>query len=329
MEPTRRASAFIVTSVDDIASVRRIPGQFFIEDPILDNGDEANEPDDVERDPDITISDDEADDYENENDDFNVEPEDLAELEDSGNANDDDSDDDDWGTNNRREPVDAVPITELESRPLEIGAGCEDRHGDRMLNLRQIVRKKKCTKAISMRKMRMKMRDRERDDAGTINNSAPSRKKKKKKKKKGRTREKEGTSVNASYFCHGPRQRSEQCFSWLSREFQGYGCYVPQLGDSVMYIPHGHEEFFDALNDTVSYRVWDDKADVRFCEPCVVSNCGISLTQVPEIPLPMPQTRRFVNSCCDLLTREAQILAKNILAETSKIVSSRLYRLYG
>ena len=91
------------------------------------------------------------------------------------------------------EPVDAVPITELESRPLEIGAGCEDRHGDRMLNLRQIARKKKCTKAISMRKMRMKMRDRERDDVGTINNSAPSRKKKKKKKKKkkGRTREKE------------------------------------------------------------------------------------------------------------------------------------------
>ena len=38
-------------------------------------------------------------------------------------------------------------------------------------------------------------------------------------------------------FVMGPAKRSDQCFSWLLREFQGYGCYVPQLGDSVMYIP--------------------------------------------------------------------------------------------
>ena len=39
-----------------------------------------------------------------------------------------------------------------------------------------------------------------------------------------------------------------------------------------MYIPQGHEEFLDAMEDTLSCRVWEEKEDVRFCEPCVVSD---------------------------------------------------------
>lgn len=84
-------------------------------------------------------------------------------------------------------------------------------------------------------------------------------------------------------------KRAEQCFSWLSREFQGYGCYVPQLGDSVMYIPQGHEEYLDLMNDTTLPRVWEVKEDVRFCEPCVVADItyiindsnGSTVTEAP------------------------------------------------
>ena len=100
----------------DIASVRRIPGPVFYRGPNISN-DEASEPDDVRDRHYIRCG---ADDYENENDDFNVEPEDLAELEDS--------------TQTTTTPTMTIggqmsartrrrmPITELESKPLEIGA---------------------------------------------------------------------------------------------------------------------------------------------------------------------------------------------------------------
>ena len=79
------------------------------------------------------------------------------------------------------------------------------------------------------------------------------------------------------------------------------------------------EEFFDALNDTVSYRVWDDKADVRFCEPCVVSNLryiinastGSTVTDVPN------------ETICELMLRFADPRSANF-GETFSLKLPRL-----
>ena len=298
------------------------PGQFFIEDPILDNGDEANEPDDVERDPDITISDDEADDYENENDDFNVEPEDLAELEDSGNANDDDSDDDDWGTNNRRR---------TRRRRADNRARIEAARNRR--RLRRSARRSYAESETDSEEEEVYESDLDEEDEDEDarprtrrrrNNqqlSSESEEEEEEEEEEERKDAGEGEEHRSTRltFVMGPVKRSEQCFSWLSREFQGYGCYVPQLGDSVMYIPQGHEEFFDALNDTVSYRVWDDKADVRFCEPCVVSNLryiinastGSTVTDAPN------------ETICELMLRFADPRSANF-GETFSLKLPRL-----
>ena len=234
------------------------------DDPVLENDDEVDDPDDVERDPDIIISDDDDDDDdENEND---AAMDDLRGLEDSENANaSDDDEDDDWGVTTRRR----TRRRRADNR-VRIEAA-ENRRRLRRAGRRSYVESETDTDEeeeyesdgdAEDEEEEARLRTRRRQNSQQLNSES----------EENEAEEEEDRRPGRLTFVMGPAKRSEQCFSWLLREFQGYGCYVPQLGDSVMYIPQGHEEFLDAMEDTLSCRVWEEKEDVRFCEPCVVSD---------------------------------------------------------
>ena len=233
------------------------------DDPVLENDDEVDDPDDVERDPDIIISDDDDDDDdENEND---AAMDDLRGLEDSENANaSDDDEDDDWGVTTRRR----TRRRRADNR-VRIEAA-ENRRRLRRAGRRSYVESETDTDEeeeyesdgdAEDEEEEARLRTRRRQNSQQLNSESEENEAEEEDRRPGRLT-----------FVMGPAKRSDQCFSWLLREFQGYGCYVPQLGDSVMYIPQGHEEFLDAMEDTLSCRVWEEKEDVRFCEPCVVSD---------------------------------------------------------
>ena len=234
------------------------------DDPVLENDDEVDDPDDVERDPDIIISDDDDDDDdENEND---AAMDDLRGLEDSENANaSDDDEDDDWGVTTRRR----TRRRRADNR-VRIEAA-ENRRRLRRAGRRSYVESETDTDEeeeyesdgdAEDEEEEARLRTRRRQNSQQLNSES----------EENEAEEEEDRRPGRLTFVMGPAKRSDQCFSWLLREFQGYGCYVPQLGDSVMYIPQGHEEFLDAMEDTLSCRVWEEKEDVRFCEPCVVSD---------------------------------------------------------
>ena len=234
------------------------------DDPVLENDDEVDDPDDVERDPDIIISDDDDDDDdENEND---AAMDDLRGLEDSENANaSDEDDDDDWGVTTRRR----TRRRRADNR-VRIEAA-ENRRRLRRAGRRSYVESETDTDEeeeyesdgdAEDEEEEARLRTRRRQNSQQLNSES----------EENEAEEEEDRRPGRLTFVMGPAKRSDQCFSWLLREFQGYGCYVPQLGDSVMYIPQGHEEFLDAMEDTLSCRVWEEKEDVRFCEPCVVSD---------------------------------------------------------
>ena len=234
------------------------------DDPVLENDDEVDDPDDVERDPDIIISDDDDDDDdENESD---AAMDDLRGLEDSENANaSDDDEDDDWGVTTRRR----TRRRRADNR-VRIEAA-ENRRRLRRAGRRSYVESETDTDEeeeyesdgdAEDEEEEARLRTRRRQNSQQLNSES----------EENEAEEEEDRRPGRLTFVMGPAKRSDQCFSWLLREFQGYGCYVPQLGDSVMYIPQGHEEFLDAMEDTLSCRVWEEKEDVRFCEPCVVSD---------------------------------------------------------
>ena len=250
------------------------------DDPIIENDDDVDDPDDVERDPDIIISDDDDDDDdENEND---AAMDDLRGLEDSENANaSDEDDDDDWGVTTRRR----TRRRRADNR-VRIEAA-ENRRRLRRASRRSYVESETDTDEeeeyesdgdAEDEEEEARLRTRRRQNSQQLNSESEENEAEEEDRRPGRLT-----------FVMGPAKRSDQCFSWLLREFQGYGCYVPQLGDSVMYIPQGHEEFLDAMEDTLSCRVWEEKEDVRFCEPCVVSDLkyiinasnGIRITDAP------------------------------------------------
>jgi len=284
------------------------------DDPILDNDDddEANDPDDVERDPDIVISDDDDDDDDDdEENDANV----FGELEDSDNVNNNasSSDDDDWAVNNQRR----TRRRRAENRARVEAAA--NRRRLRRATRRSYAESETDTEeeeeyeSYGDEEEEARPRTRRRRSSQQLNSESEED------EPEEEEEEEENRRPARLTFVMGPAKRSEQCFSWLLREFQGYGCYVPQLGDSVMYIPQGHEEFLDAMNDTLSSRVWEEKEDVRFCEPCVVSDLKYIINSGSEGSI----TDSPYETICELTLRFADPRSANF-GETFSLKLPRL-----
>jgi len=91
------------------------------------------------------------------------------------------------------------------------------------------------------------------------------------------------TKPNSEHHKPGPSSRSaarakrlehaEHAYAWLhvcSRDSIRKG-YVPQLGDTVVYVPEGHAYFLEDLNDSRQSRPWMKISGMRAVEYCFVT----------------------------------------------------------